>query len=364
MNIYPIEQNEFDSIGEEWNRLLSRSISDNVFLRWEWIHTWWKIFRRPNRRLFILVARSDSRLVCVAPFYIERRSPWGTKILKFCGDELSPEYLDIIAEKGCEAEAVQAVSAFLKQSRCGWDLISSEVVKTNSLLLANSPLSMDYHGISQPSFSCPYTKFDGKYERTHNRKRKLLLNRMKVTHRVIKDAGQLPECMDHLFYLHQQRSGLKKQVSEFLRPDAQRFHRELAKLFLEAGILNLHFFYDGETPVSVVYAFDYDKKTYCFQCGHDPRWSKWSVGTVLFDMTVQNAFARGMNEFDFLKGDESYKKFFCNASREEVHVSLYNNNLRGLALYVLARAKSFVRKLLKQPAKDKVPGLNPAADPT
>jgi hypothetical protein len=39
LDVALVEDAEFRALREEWNALLGRSAVDNVFLRWEWIHT-------------------------------------------------------------------------------------------------------------------------------------------------------------------------------------------------------------------------------------------------------------------------------------------------------------------------------------
>src|SRR4051794_23919497 len=99
MHVRLLEPKEFDTLKEKWNALLSKSRSDTVFLRWEWMHTWWRHFGR-NRTLFLIGAESDGELVGLAPFYVDASGPLGARCLRVCSDELSPDYLDLIAEKG------------------------------------------------------------------------------------------------------------------------------------------------------------------------------------------------------------------------------------------------------------------------
>jgi hypothetical protein len=57
-----LEESEFHDISEAWNQLLSESIADSFFLRWEWIHSWWEIFQ-DGRELWILAAFQDKDLI-------------------------------------------------------------------------------------------------------------------------------------------------------------------------------------------------------------------------------------------------------------------------------------------------------------
>src|SRR5438105_4444855 len=91
-----LSEEMFDGLQSEWNRLLDRSSSDTVFLRWEWIHTWWTLFKA-ERRFYALAVRDQGRLVGIAPLYIDRPGPLGVRQLKLCSDELGPDYLDLIA---------------------------------------------------------------------------------------------------------------------------------------------------------------------------------------------------------------------------------------------------------------------------
>src|SRR5690348_7529075 len=133
LNVKSIDQEEFDLLQEEWNQLLGQSLSDNVFLRWEWIHTWWKVFQNTNRKLFVVTARRDGQLVGAAPFYIEERGLMRTRYLKLCSDELAPDYLDMIAEKGKEAEVTQALGAYLVNRANQWDVIVLDNLRTDSI---------------------------------------------------------------------------------------------------------------------------------------------------------------------------------------------------------------------------------------
>src|SRR4051812_23026407 len=93
LSIRLITATEFDTLQHDWNELLSRSAWDNLFLRWEWIHTWWKHFSS-HRQLFIWTITREDRLVGIFPLYIDQPAPLGFRYLRFCSDELSPDYLD------------------------------------------------------------------------------------------------------------------------------------------------------------------------------------------------------------------------------------------------------------------------------
>jgi CelD/BcsL family acetyltransferase involved in cellulose biosynthesis len=70
------------------------------------------------------------------------------------------------------------------------------------------------------------------------------------------------------------------------------------------------------------------------------------VGLVLLARTVKDAFAEGCSEFDFLRGDESYKMQWKRAERWTVRFQLFRDG-RGRALRAALRAQKGVREMLK-----------------
>jgi hypothetical protein len=39
-------EGEFGNTKEEWNSLLGKSITNEVFLLWKWIDSWWDVFKK------------------------------------------------------------------------------------------------------------------------------------------------------------------------------------------------------------------------------------------------------------------------------------------------------------------------------
>jgi CelD/BcsL family acetyltransferase involved in cellulose biosynthesis len=53
---------EFARLRSEWSDLLNRCDPNHVFMKWEWLFTWWTHFGH-GRQLFILVARDRNELI-------------------------------------------------------------------------------------------------------------------------------------------------------------------------------------------------------------------------------------------------------------------------------------------------------------
>ena len=76
---------DFISLKNTWDMLLEHS-SNEVFSTWEWLSTWWKYFGN-NKKLLILLAKENDRIVGIAPlmYSIDRVFGVNQSIIEFIG---------------------------------------------------------------------------------------------------------------------------------------------------------------------------------------------------------------------------------------------------------------------------------------
>jgi CelD/BcsL family acetyltransferase involved in cellulose biosynthesis len=134
--------------------------------------------------------------------------------------------------------------------------------------------------------------------------------------RLADDASRLPSDLETFFALHAARW----PGSRFLK--YRRFHEDFAARALARGWLRLWFLELGGRPSAAWYGFRYEGVESHYQVGRDPSKSKESLGTVLTAHVLRQAFADGITEYRFLRGDESYKHRFANANPSLVTVAV------------------------------------------
>ena len=351
-----IDDTEFASLRDEWNRLLANSAADNFFLRWEWMHTWWSVYSE-GRTLSILT--ENGRLIGIAPLFLETRTAWPkARILRFCSTDLAPDYLDFIIENGREAEVCEHFFRALANSRT-WDLVVLSDTLHDAVVLKYFPRAVPLAKRFAPSIRCPAIRieqsFDG-YVKTQRettglslrelrRKERKLFDEEKGVHVSVQRETELAQSIRDLFALHEVRSEQKGIHTNFVNDRALRFHERLAPLLLPQGMLVLDFLYHERKPISATYSFRYKNKLYHYQKGMDPQWSRLSVGMILHRLMIERAFNEGLVEVDLLKGEDRYKHAWTNAMREEVTVTVYNRTFSGRLWWALGRIKAVLRPL-------------------
>jgi CelD/BcsL family acetyltransferase involved in cellulose biosynthesis len=123
----------------------------------------------------------------------------------------------------------------------------------------------------------------------------------------VRQATELPIFFEALVELHQAKWTALGEQGAFGTPELRAFHRAVAVRFLELGWLRLYrLLIKGET-VAVDYGFAYLGRYYAFAGGWDTRFAEYNVGDMLTGITIQEAIAEGLSEFDLHRGDQPYK---------------------------------------------------------
>jgi CelD/BcsL family acetyltransferase involved in cellulose biosynthesis len=335
---------DIDRFGElrtEWMDLLRSSSSNNPFLTWEWLHTWWKHLRGP-RTLQILTVRTEGyRLVGVAPLCASRgRLPWSSQ-LEFLGTGWAgSDYLDLIARRGYEADAVDAFAA--------WFESRAKTVRFDHLCpgalagrLGDQLTGSGWSRHAAPSGICPVATLKGhswegyletlrSSQRTRCRRYlNTLRKKFDVSFERVETDAQRQEVLSALMGFHDQRWTPRGGSTAFQTPALQAFHHDVTSAALHSGWLRLHALRLNGDIAAVTYCFHINGRCYLYQHGFNPQFWQYSVGVVVLGLTIRSAIEEGAAEFDMLYGDEPYKALWSSDMRQLERIELFPPHLRG-----------------------------------
>src|SRR5207248_2771552 len=111
----------------------------------------------------------------------------------------------------------------------------------------------------------------------------------------------------HLIELHERRWATGGGGT-FSDPRVERLHRGFAEVLARRGQLWLTTLDLDGAPAAAWYGFADRDTVYFYQSGRDPRWEDKSVGVALMVKMIRRAIEGGYRRFDFLRGDEAYKR--------------------------------------------------------
>lgn len=354
-------------LGAEWMDLFYRVGCKNIFLSFEWMAEWWAHWG--EGRLFIITVRHpNGRLVALAPLCITSSavSKVGPRSLGFLASKyVGSDYLNILVEPGIEATAIRKIVRLVAQRRGEWDYIEFANAENDSPMFMQlrrqlRGLGMKEHTVR--AFGCPYVILPGSFEEylaglgpsvryNFRRRRRALEREGSLQFTALQGGAELERRFADLVRLHRLRSEQQGRKSSFLEPTVQAFHASMLKRMAAQGWARLYLLQVQEEEVAALYGFSIGKKFSFYQSGMSPAWSRFSVGLVMMGCAIKEAIHSGHEEFDFLRGEESYKFQWTRRARQTLTVRLFDRRFRSqwaLARVRLAEKTASVKTMLRQ----------------
>ena len=332
---------EFESLRELWNKILQKSLDNDIFSTWEWLWYWWKHFGK-GRKLRILIVKDKNQIIAIAPFMLSYYNFLNFGKLAKIEFMSSPhgDYNNFILlkkENKCVRLLLNALMDF-----SDWNMLdlrdiregsaTAEALYFASVSNKNSRLKL-IDGTYCPSIFLPksidiFVKGLSRNMRRNLRKRmKRLRNEYKVEFKTQRDFSSLEEAMKAFFRLHQKRWKSKGKRGAFVSEEFRNFHLDIAKVFDEKGWLDLRFLTADDKPIAAAYTFDYNLRKYGYLTGFDPEFEKYGVGNLLKFHLVEECIKRGFVEYDLTRGFELYKAKWATVFRKNIIARLIRGGL-------------------------------------
>jgi CelD/BcsL family acetyltransferase involved in cellulose biosynthesis len=351
---------DLEALREHWDILLA-STNNAVFSTWEWITCWWKYFGE-GRRLRVLVAEDDHRAIAIAPLMLSNYKYVGFGTLRkieFLGTPQSDYNNFILSEN--ESECAHLFVKYIEGLN-DWDHLElSDVLEdsTSARLFCDHSVTSPWRFDKRVLTLAPYIPLPTTFEELlgqlghdnrHSivRKERRLRERYQINLKTYKDFRSVQEAMDVLFELYEKRRrSITDTPTAFEAPQTRAFHNELATAFAAKGWLNLNFLTADDEAVASTYCFDHGGKTYGYQGGFDPRFSRYAVATLLHLRNIEGSIRRGLREYDFTRGAESYKFSWPVHVRRSLAIGFARRKL-AKALWVYSKKRRQLGQILRR----------------
>lgn len=297
----------------------------NAFVSPEWFLAWHRSYGQVDAPYVVTVRDAAGTLHGVVPLVLRRHGPF--RSLRFAGGALGDRFEPAAAPE--EREQVAVAAAALLGERREWSAVILDWVEDGAPWLAaftaavgrgstrtrirTTPLP--YLDLSDLSWEGYLATRSGNFRSQLGRRRRGLERDHDVVFHRVTDDAEVRGGVDTLFRLHESRwEG--RGSSSLAATRRQAFLADFAALALEAGWLRLLFLNVDGTPVAGWYGWRVGERFAYYQAGLDPAYAAHSAGFVLLGRTLEEAFAEGAGEYDFLRGDEGYKSRFTGTARQ------------------------------------------------
>jgi len=362
IEVLPITVQVEEPSADEWRALNLRARAGNLFLGPDWLVPWRERFGA-GREPSTICVREGGRLIGLLPLFAEQVRLAGVEVRRvaFLGDgETGCDYLDVLAEPGRDREVLERCLAKLME--LPWDLCDLDGVLRESFTamqlaqrFAPGRVTSGVVRDGRLRYVCPHIPLDGSWEqylegipRRENlrRREKWLYRQPGVSVRCARSPQEAAHAIEEFLALHRARWSVEGGSDGLTDERHEAFHRDASQRLAQQGMLRMYTLYAARRPVASVYGVVQGSTFNYYQSGYDPHWASKSVGLVLLARTVQDAFAEGLSEFDFLRGNEGYKGEWARGERWTIQVRLWRG-ARARAARAALGASLFAREAVK-----------------
>lgn len=341
-----------------WSEAVRADRTSNVFLSWEWVHTWWRHFGA-GKRLHVVVLRDRAGVAAFAPLQrvalgagplqarvLQRLSPQEGDYGGFVVARRHAEVAEALSEHFCHLLRHRKVAA-IELSRLASDdpmleLLRAAVGRRPGRLMADE---------QRLEASCPFTVVaDEQFNFTKVVKKHKIrqrLRRLEEAHDDVRfeyhTGPGLDRGMDLLLRVHAARwAGREAEMQGLLaHPAREAFFLDAVRQLDAAGKVRLLTITVDGHPVSADLNLVHQGRLVMLKGAMDPSFAAFSPGQLSLHRTFTDGMADGVAVFDFGRGDQDYKLRWATGERHLVTTTLTRPGLGGrLALTRLRAARA------------------------
>ena len=328
-----------------------------------WLTTWWQHYGTPGD-LFVLALFDQGRLVGLAPWYRDAQRRRGPQLRQLGDTEVCSEYVRVMCEPGCEGAVATALAHWLVDShgQGEWDVLELADVQphdtaTTALAehLAEAGCRVHVHrGATCWFVPLPESWDDylARFSKDRRKKLRKMLRSFAHSGRAVLHTVSTPEQLLHgreiLVDLHQRRHQSFGEPGCFAWPKYSAFHRQVFPQLLKQGQLGLHWLEVDGQPVAAEYHLIGHETVFCYQGGISPEHLPISPGQIVTLLTLQQTIAAGYRGFDFLRGDEPYKRQWQAEPRPTLTLRIVGNRTQARLRHSLWLATLDIKHWLRQ----------------
>lgn len=315
---------EFAALKPEWDSLHARA-RGTVFQTFQWLHSWWSIYRRPNLSLRIVAVRDGAELVGILPAFVEATNLLVTRFrrLRFLGTfdtygEYTPLVLaDRSAEvfpflaRFCEDElragSCDVITLIRYPSESPAMGIFLEELRKRPIRLTHDPDAIPRVIMPLPADWESYVKSLASAEQEILKRRGRSLQKNGAELEVVHEPSDAD--FDDYVRLHGAAWTGRGVAGYFSSAQFEAFHRKATAGRLFEGCARLYFLKKDGVRFAAVHAYFIHDQCCFYLSGLDRTHElvRYSPGKVLLSYVIRDAIAEGCAIFDFQGGVEDYK---------------------------------------------------------
>jgi CelD/BcsL family acetyltransferase involved in cellulose biosynthesis len=330
-----------------WNDILASSDIDIPFMTFEWFSVWWTVYGKEND-LLVLVLREAGEIIALAPLLRTRTRLMGLPV-RMVGliDNGHADRVGLIVRKE-RPGLMRAVLDYLRRSQYRYDMVIFNAVEKDSVTercLLNDLSKDDMPFMLAKGKESPYIRVAGTWEEYFKTRSKNVRHKLTRIGNALKRQGQyeiveytdrdIGRGMAEMLAISRNSWKYHNKTAIVSKDENIRFFSLLAQTMAGRGWFRLWVLKISGAPAAFQYALQYKNRLHGIKTDFDEKFSNLCPGKFLARHIVQQCFEEGLQEFDLLGQNESYKMEWTALCREHAKYMVFSTDLYGVLLYTL-----------------------------
>lgn len=319
---------EFRRCDDIWSGL---SAHYDFFSSQDWLFTWWENYHDEKQLRIYTQIDDDGNIVAVFPLMLQDIN--GETVLSQLSDSCS-DYYRIICDPSHFEKADVLVDYVLSNETFDRFIINNLIEdEANTSFLLKSLISKsnsvnvslcDYnHYIITTGVYDEY--FQSKSSNFRHKIRQVRKNGSDYTFECIENITK--EILLKIFDIHRKKWIDEFQISVFNDHRRTSFLTQICNIFSDLGLLRVFLLKDKDQIIAYRLGFVQNNVYYDWNTSYDKNHSNSSVGILLCDYIIRYCFSNSIKEYNFLRGNEEYKKRFSTGTRRLLSITVEKNNV-------------------------------------
>jgi len=300
----------FETLEPEWAALHASVAEATVFFHPAWYATWLRYFGAGRQPVFLSI-RDEKELVGVGALEVD------TAGARQFGDHNVTDYSGPLVRPGYEEAAASAIVEWLMEDLTSsvtfWGIAADSPMRA---ALAGAAARFGWACEETHEAVCPRVELPADFEAYLASLSKHDRHELRRKMRNLGAAGDVgfETCTEEAAVVSRLDRFLelmrisREDKETFLTPAMEAYFRDVAATFARLSMLRLaELTIDGH-DAAMILCFENASTLSLYNSGYDPELAKLAVGLVSKAMALQDAIARNKRVFDFLRGEEDYKK--------------------------------------------------------
>ena len=357
------DEDDWRELKPVWDSLLSDVAEQTVFQTFDYQYLWWRFFGM-TQELFIVLIKQGEDVKGIAPLMIGPNEILGKyfRELGFIGSRWEVDRPAFIFPESSDACLIATLKC-LQEKASRWDICNlyEQIPGSRNLqLIQKSMVEQGYLVATTPDSICPYLTFDTSWEVLLNTKSRKFRQNLKASRRKLQSLGtldyscteqwpELDDCFDQYKVLEGKSWKQAKKVGINRDVSYSSFYYALANKFAENKNFTFRILTLDKNPIAATFGLIHNNQFYSLHIVYDPAFRKYSPGTLLESMELEECIKRGVREYDFLGGFLNNKLRWTKQYRETTELFVYRKDPRlRLVFFIYFVAKPGIKQFLER----------------